>query len=95
VPFVAGLVALVRSAYPDLSPVSVTQHIETTADRSGDSGPDLTHGWGVINPAAAVMREPASPSTSGSGSNLAGWGIGIALALGCGLLVLILTRRLR
>jgi subtilisin family serine protease len=60
VPFVAGLVALVRAAAPELSAVAVTQHIETRANQ-GRSTPDPVNGFGVINPAAAVTSDYQVP----------------------------------
>ena len=60
VPFVAGLVALVRAAAPDLSATSVTKQIEDRADRTGET-PDPAHGFGVINPGAAVISPDHVP----------------------------------
>jgi hypothetical protein len=56
VAFVAGEVALVRSMYPDLTAAQVVRRIEATADRMGPRSPDLTFGWGLINPGEAVTR---------------------------------------
>jgi membrane-anchored mycosin MYCP len=53
-PFVAGLAALVRSAYPDLTAAQVKRRIEVTADDPAGTLPDKRLGWGTINPVAAL-----------------------------------------
>jgi len=45
-PHVAGLVALILGATPDLTPTEVKERITSRASRSDD--PDYQHGWGVI-----------------------------------------------
>jgi subtilisin family serine protease len=63
VPFVAGLAALVRARFPELSATQTVRQIEATADHMGAALPDPRYGWGIINPAAAVngdaVTEPA------------------------------------
>jgi type VII secretion-associated serine protease mycosin len=49
-PLVAGLAALVRARYPQLSAAQVVQRIEETAD--GNEGPGT--GYGLINPVQAL-----------------------------------------
>lgn len=71
VAFVAGLAALVRSASPTVSASDATRRIESTADRNpGVTAADAQYGYGVIDPAAAVLSVPApvgvGPSASGS-----------------------------
>ena len=56
VAFVAGEVALVRAAYPNLTAAQVVRRVELTSDPQGDATPDNAYGWGLINPAAAVTR---------------------------------------
>jgi type VII secretion-associated serine protease mycosin len=53
-PIVAGLVALVRSAYPALDAANVINRIVATANDAGTPGPDPLYGNGLINAAAAV-----------------------------------------
>jgi type VII secretion-associated serine protease mycosin len=53
-PIVAGLVALVRSAYPALDAANVINRIVATAKDAGTPGPDPLYGNGLINAAAAV-----------------------------------------
>jgi subtilisin family serine protease len=66
VPFVAGLLALVRSASPDLSASAATQHVQLTADRSVTASPeDSPYGWGMIDLSAAVTDLPGESVTSG------------------------------
>jgi len=53
-PVVAGVVALVRAAHPELDAANVINRILVTADDAGPAGPDLSYGWGVLDAAAAV-----------------------------------------
>ncbi|WP_285690280.1 S8 family serine peptidase [Actinoplanes sp. NBRC 103695] len=53
----AGVAALVRAAYPDLTAQQVAQRLKLTSDKLSDSPPpDGRFGWGMINPAAAVTK---------------------------------------
>lgn len=62
-PIVSGLVALVRSAYPDLDAAGVMDRIVRTANPNGKDVPSPIYGNGLINAAAAVTaRLPASTS---------------------------------
>jgi membrane-anchored mycosin MYCP len=64
VAFVAGLAALVRSASPAISAADTTHRIEATADRGpGVAVADARYGWGVIDPAAAVVAVPGRAAT--------------------------------
>jgi membrane-anchored mycosin MYCP len=54
-PYVAGVVALVRSKYPNLSASQVITRIEATAQHpSGLGGRNNQIGFGIINPVAAL-----------------------------------------
>ncbi len=54
-PYVAGVVALVRSKFPDLTARQVMHRIEATAQHpSGPSGRNNQVGYGIINPVAAL-----------------------------------------
>lgn len=53
-PIVSGIVALVRSAHPELDANSVIQRIIATADAKGGVVPDATYGYGLVDAAAAV-----------------------------------------
>ena len=97
VPFVAGLVALVKSAAPDRSAAETTQQIESTADRGG-SAPDPRYGWGVINPAAAVVASTVDPPAAGAttaGNGGAGTVVTVVIVLGCAMVVAVVAVRLR
>ncbi|MGH4015371.1 MAG: type VII secretion-associated serine protease mycosin [Pseudonocardiaceae bacterium] len=70
-PYVAGLAALVRERFPDLTARQVMHRIEQTAQRAGPGGRSEELGYGMIDPVAALTAvlpeergsspEPASP----------------------------------
>ncbi|MEU8820038.1 S8 family serine peptidase [Actinoplanes sp. NPDC048796] len=71
VAYAAGVAALVRAAYPNLTAEQICDRIMATADLVGDgSPPGRGHVWGMINLSAAVAQDPPAdqrprlPSTS-------------------------------
>jgi subtilisin family serine protease len=64
-PHVSGVVALVRAANPELSPVQVRDLISSTAVKL--SGPNNENQWGagLINAEAAVSRASIMPAVAG------------------------------
>lgn len=48
-PHAAGVVALIRSRYPGISPHQVRQILDDATTDIGDAGYDLIHGWGLID----------------------------------------------
>ena len=54
-PHVAGVVALMREANPDLDVDTIKEIIMETAVDLGDPGEENTYGWGMIDAYAAVM----------------------------------------
>lgn len=68
-PIVAGLVALVRAAYPDLDAANVINRIISTATPAGDQA---TFGYGLINAAGAVTADVATVTSNPLG-DLAAW----------------------
>ena len=53
-PIVAGIVALVRAAHPDLDAANVIERVVATAKDAGTPGADAIYGFGLIDAAAAV-----------------------------------------
>lgn len=53
-PLVAGVAALIRAEYPDMSAAQVINRIITTATDAGVPGHDPIYGYGVLDAAAAV-----------------------------------------
>jgi type VII secretion-associated serine protease mycosin len=53
-PIVSGLVALIRSEYPDLDAANVIERLIRTADPHGHDVPSSLYGWGIIDPVAAL-----------------------------------------
>jgi subtilisin family serine protease len=56
-PIVAGVVALVRAAHPELDAANVINRVITTARDAGPPGADPTYGFGYLDAAAAVSAE--------------------------------------
>ncbi|MEW2630483.1 type VII secretion-associated serine protease mycosin [Streptomyces sp. NPDC048389] len=54
--FVSGAVALVRSAYPELTPAQVKQLLMDTARDAPEGGRDDAKGYGMVDPAAAITE---------------------------------------
>jgi membrane-anchored mycosin MYCP len=61
-PFVSGVVALVRSRFPELTAAQVMDLIKRTARTPGD-GPNPATGYGVIDPVAALTHQLAPASS--------------------------------
>lgn len=62
-PFVSGVVALVRSRFPELTAGQVMDLIKRTAHTPGD-GPNPATGYGVVDPVAALTHQLA-PANGG------------------------------
>jgi type VII secretion-associated serine protease mycosin len=63
---VAGVAALIRSKYPNLSAAEVVHRLTATATDKGPPGRDDLYGYGIVNPVAALTADvpPLSPSPS-------------------------------
>ncbi|WP_344168586.1 S8 family serine peptidase [Pilimelia columellifera] len=61
---VAGVAALVRARYPDLSAPEVVHRMTSTADDKGPAGRDEEYGFGIVNPVRALTAEvpPLDPA---------------------------------
>ena len=71
---VSGVLALLKSKYPTLSPDQLFQRLKATAIDKGPAGYDNQYGWGVIDPLAALTRDfgdTSSAPPSGSASSAA------------------------
>ncbi|KHO18123.1 type VII secretion-associated serine protease mycosin [Mycolicibacterium setense] len=55
-PFVSGVVALIRSRYPDLTAGEVKDLVQRTA-RTPGNGPNQATGYGVVDPVAALTYQ--------------------------------------
>lgn len=104
---VAGVAALVRSKYPNLSAAEVIHRMTATADDKGPPGRDNEYGYGIVNPVKALTADvpPLTPSAEptiaaspppdagGSTSTLVIIGaVVLALLLGTGLVVMLRRR---
>ncbi|NEU30283.1 S8 family serine peptidase [bacterium LRH843] len=67
-PVVAGVVSLLLSKHPDLTPYEVKYILEKTAKDIGAQGYDLVYGYGMVDPVAAlkfdVSKIPAKPANA-------------------------------
>jgi subtilisin family serine protease len=71
-PIVAGVVALVRAAHPDLDAANVINRIVATARDAGPAGADYTYGFGYFDAAAAVSDDVPEVAENPMG-DLAEW----------------------
>jgi subtilisin family serine protease len=69
-PIVAGIVALVRAAHPDLDAANVINRVIRSARDAG--GADFTYGFGLVDAAAAVNADIATVTENPMG-DLAEW----------------------
>ncbi|MFK3979260.1 S8 family serine peptidase [Micromonospora sp. NPDC050397] len=101
VAFVAGTVALVRAAFPNLGAAQVAYRIRATAERTGTGGPDPSTGWGMVDPGAAVTAvlpeegRPAAPAPEPGGPGPVRVAVVVVLVLLLAVAAALLARRAR
>ena len=71
---VAGVIALIRSKYPNLSATEVIHRLTATARDAGTPGRDPEYGYGIVNPYAALTADvptqsPSAPATQPSSAS--------------------------
>jgi type VII secretion-associated serine protease mycosin len=71
-PIVAGMVALVRAAHPELDAANVIQRLIATATPAGVEGPDPIYGYGLVDAGAAVSASVPAVTANPMG-DLADW----------------------
>ncbi|WP_240034767.1 S8 family serine peptidase [Glaciihabitans arcticus] len=71
-PIVAGVVALVRAAHPELDAASVINRIVKTAKDAGKKGADPIYGFGLMDASAAVSAKVPAVAANPMG-DLAEW----------------------
>ncbi|KQO47579.1 MULTISPECIES: S8 family serine peptidase [unclassified Frigoribacterium] len=71
-PLVAGIVALVRSAHPELDADDVINRVVATATPKGTTAPDPLYGYGLVDAAAAVTASVPTVAENPMG-DLAEW----------------------
>ncbi|WP_242483433.1 type VII secretion-associated serine protease mycosin [Streptomyces sp. HSG2] len=78
--FVSGVVALLRSAHPDLTPAQVKRVLEDTARNTPEGGRDDSRGAGFVDPGAALAAAGSlrdeDPKPTGDGERFFGPGPG-------------------
>jgi subtilisin family serine protease len=63
---VAGVAALIRAKYPNLSASEVIHRMTATADDKGPPGRDAEYGYGIVNPVRALTADIPPLTTSPS-----------------------------
>jgi len=63
-PHVAGVMALLLDAYPNLSVSELESALKASATDLGDSGPDNLYGYGLVNALAAYTQINVPPSAA-------------------------------
>ena len=71
-PIVAGIVALVRAAHPELDAANVINRVVMSARDVGPAGADFTYGFGLVDAEAAVEDDIAAVDENPMG-DLAEW----------------------
>ncbi len=71
-PIVAGIVALVRAAHPELDAANVINRVVATARDAGPPGADFSYGFGLVDAGAAVSAEVPAVTENPMG-DLADW----------------------
>lgn len=71
-PIVAGIVALVRSAHPELDAANVINRVIATARDAGAPGTDPIYGFGLVDASAAVTAQVPAVTANPMG-DLAEW----------------------
>jgi hypothetical protein len=71
-PNAAAVAALIRSAFPGLSPTQVTTALETGAAQLGATVPDGTYGYGRVDAMGALGTVPGPTISSFSGATILG-----------------------
>ena len=56
-PIVAGVVALVKAAHPELDAANIINRVTATARDAGAPGPDVAYGFGLLDASAAVRAD--------------------------------------
>lgn len=59
-PIVTGSAALIKSAYPGLTPAAIVSRLTDTASDLGQPGRDDQYGFGLVNPAMALRDIPCT-----------------------------------
>ncbi len=71
-PIVSGLVALIRSEFPELDAANVINRLIKTADPNGQKVPSALYGYGLIDPVVALTADVPKVDENPLGS-LADW----------------------
>lgn len=71
-PIVAGVAALIRSKWPDMSAKQVINRIVSTAKDAGAPGKDPLYGFGVLN-AEAALKDPVPETVSNPLGSISEW----------------------
>src|SRR5262249_35204126 len=98
---VSGVVALIRSRYPNLSARDVINRLVATADDRGPPGRDDQYGYGIVDPVKALTADvplltpTATPTTTAAtlsvGGNSTNWTLIVLIGLSALLVVMLVA----
>lgn len=71
-PIVAGVAALIRAKWPDMSAKQVINRIVSTAKDAGPAGKDPLYGFGVLN-AEAALKDPVPEAAANPLGSISDW----------------------
>ncbi|GGH62715.1 S8 family peptidase [Rothia aerolata] len=72
-PLVAGLAALIKEEYPELTGNQIIQRIIESADDAGEPGRDALYGFGIINPEKALAEDTPDDTESNPLGSMREW----------------------
>jgi hypothetical protein len=83
-PNAAAVAALLRSAFPTLTPTQVTSFMETGAAQLGGTSPNGTFGYGRVDALGALAAIPGPTLTGLQGASIVGGGAPAVVSFGVG-----------
>jgi hypothetical protein len=83
-PNAAAVAALLRSAFPSLTPIQITTYMQAGATPLGSSSPNGTYGYGRVDALGALAAIPAPSVTGLQGASIVGGGTAAVVSFSVG-----------